>query len=206
MSEKTVLGGFVAGEMPEARQSSKRANLRFETAAEVYTHLPEITEDMRASPDDTQQGCVAFIRKLSQSETPEEAVTFAAYVLPRRHAVWWAHECLRHVPDLLNDRDQQMLGLAAAWVTEPNEDTRYAAMDAAMDSDSKTAGVWVALGAGWSGGSMTPPDYQPVPPPPFLTARAVNAGILSVLAHIDAKERKQALENFVQMAMVIATE
>ena len=42
---------------------------------------------------------------------PEEAITFCAYLLPGRAAVWWAHECLSQLAELLGDRDLELLAL-----------------------------------------------------------------------------------------------
>lgn len=192
------------GQNAEVAEAGSRPNLRFETAEELFAQIPEIAEDLTARPNGSGQDPIAFIEALLASPVPEEAVTFAAYVLPRRHSVWWGHECLRHVAAMLSETDQEMLALAAAWVGEPNEDTRYAALDAAMEAPVKSPGVWIAMGAGWSGGSMVPKDYQPVAPPPFLTARAVNGGILSILALTDRKQRPARLTEFVQMALQIA--
>jgi hypothetical protein len=44
-----------------------------------------------------------------------------------------------------------------------------------------------------------------VTPPPYLTARAVNAGILSALARVDVKHRGQTLKVFVEMGISLAT-
>lgn len=192
-----------AGSGQTGPKAGRQLNLRFETAEDLFAQLPDIEDDMTARPTHQREGTVAFIEALVASATPEEAITFTAYALPRRHAVWWGHECLRQGPGKLDETDHEMLQLAEAWVTDPSEVTRYAALDAAMEAEAKTAGVWIALGAGWSGGSMVPSDYQPVAPPPFLTARAVNAGVLSVLARADVKERQKILSDFVQMAMVI---
>ena len=76
-------------------------------------------------------------------------------------------------------------------------------LEQGMASPTKTPGVWIALAAGWSGGSMVGPDAMPVAPPPYLTARAVNAGVLSVLARVDrrAGPRRSA---FVDMGIRLA--
>ena len=73
-----------------------------------------------------------------------------------------------------------------------------------MGSQTKTPGVWIALAAGWSGGSMIGPDSVPVTPPPYLTAKAVNAGVLGVLARVDRKERAATLGRFVDMGIRLA--
>ena len=45
---------------------------------------------------------------------------------------------------------------------------------------------------------------MPVTPPPYLTAKAVNAGVLSVLARVDRKERASTLGRFVDMGIRLA--
>jgi hypothetical protein len=70
-----------------------------------------------------------------------------------------------------------------------------------MAAPAKTPGAWLALGAGWSGGSMAPPGMAPVPPPPFLTARAVNAGVLGGLARVAIKQRAAILSACVTMGV-----
>ncbi len=179
--------------------------LRFARAAQLFQAHPEVAEDMDAMPD-PKIGTLEFLDQLAASPTPEEAITFAAQALQRRHAVWWAHECLRHLAEYLDDGDKTMLAHAATWVGEPTEANRIAAQTAAMAAPAKTPGVWVALGAAWSGGSMGPPDLPPVPPAPHLTGRALNAAVLSALARVDQAHRGQALAGFVQMARILATQ
>lgn len=186
-----------SGSAPVARR-----NLRFEVAQELFDGIPEIAEDITARP--SGHSAVEFVTALVEGETPEEAITFSAYNLPRRYAVWWGHECLRRLDAVLNDSDRQMLDLAAAWVANPDEDTRYAALDAAVEAKDKSPGVWVALGAGWSGGSMVGPDLPAVPPAPHLTAKAINASILTVLAKVDLDERSNMLGSFVRMSLQLA--
>ncbi|MBS8225488.1 DUF6931 family protein [Vannielia litorea] len=192
-SEKTVIAGV-----------TKRKNLRFEVAQELYDAIPEIEEDVTARP--AGHTSITFIETLAKSDTPEEALTYCAYVLPRRFAVWWGHECLKKIDETLDDADRDMLELAAKWVGDPDEDSRYRALDAAMEAKVKSPGVWVALGAGWSSGSMAGADVPPVPPPPFLTARAVNAGLLSALARYEVKARAEHLQRFVRMALLLTEE
>ena len=113
---------------------------------------------------------------LSPGRSPKDGITFCSYLLPQREAVWWAHQCLDGVLELLSPEDQDMLALAESWVRYPEEDQRCAVLDAGMAAPTKTPGVWVALAAGWSGGSMLPRDaVAPVEAPPYLTAKAVNA-------------------------------
>ncbi len=177
--------------------------LRFTTARELFDAFPTVTEDMAAAPSD--RPTLDFLSGLVAGPTPEDGITFCAYLLPKREAVWWGRQCLDRIPDMLDAEDHEMLALAENWVRYPDEGQRNAALDAGMASRMKTPGVWIALAAGWSGGSMLDPDAIPVPPPPYLTAKAVNAGILSALARVGRQARGATLRTFVGLGVQLAT-
>lgn len=177
--------------------------LRFSTARDLFQAFPVALDDMVARPSD--RGSLEFLRDLVAGPTPEDAITFCAYLLGLREAVWWGHQCLSLLPERLAPEDLAMLALAEDWVRRPEEDTRTKSLEAGMASRTKTPGVWIALAAGWSGGSMIGPDSMPVTPPPYLTAKAVNAGVLGVLARVDRKGRGPTLGRFVDMGIRLAT-
>ena len=97
-----------------------------------------------------------------------------------------------------------MLALARDWVSEPEEDRRYAALNEGMAALNKTPGVWIALAAGWSGGNIAPGGSEPVPSQPFFTPKAVNAGILFMLARVPVASRAAVLSGFVEMGIKLA--
>ena len=175
--------------------------VRFPTAEAVFSALPEAGEDMVARPNGEEP--VPFVRSLLNSETPEEAVTFAAYLLDARESVWMGHECLMHVHSSLDDSDLELLRYAEAWVRSPSEETRQAALAVGMEQIPISPGAWIALAAGWSGGNLMPPDHEPIAPPQGLTPRAVNAGVLSALARLDASVREKTLKDFVEIGLTI---
>ncbi|MBA3446143.1 MAG: hypothetical protein H0T56_00770, partial [Pseudaminobacter sp.] len=109
------------------------------------------------------------------------------------------------LPDLLTPEDRNLLVLAENWVRRPEEDLSGAALEAGMATQTKTPGAWIALAAGWSGQSMLSPDEAPVMPPPYLTAKAVNAGVLGALARVDRKSRAATLRKFVDMGAQLVT-
>lgn len=189
--------------MAQDKSQQELGNMRFISAQDVFRDLPQIAEDMEATPD-PEEGALDFLARLAGGPTPEDALTFAAYLLRPRHSVWWAHECLRIMEPWLQDQDRAMMALAAAWVGDPSETTRYEALEAAEANESKTPGVWLAHGVGWSGGSMAPADLPPVPPARFLVARAVNIAVLGILARCAAHERGSMREQFISMAGVLA--
>lgn len=173
--------------------------LRFNTASELFDAFPTASQDISAKA--APQPSLDYLRGLLGSQTPEDAVTFAAYLLPRRAAVWWGHQCLMNIPESLQEDDRRLLQFAEDWVREPEEDRRYAALDAGMSAPVKTPGAWIALAAGWSGGSLAPAGMAPVVPPAYLTARGVNAGVLSAIARVPLKQRAAVLSACVSMGI-----
>ncbi|MDD7972861.1 DUF6931 family protein [Roseinatronobacter alkalisoli] len=146
------------------------------------------------------EAALAFALRLLNSATPEEAVTFTAQLFTRRVAIWWGHECLRHLENLLDPPDIEMMALAAAWVATPDAAHRSRVAEAAAACSTRSPGVWLAMAAGWTGGSMAPADAPVVPPPRFLTGRGVNAAVLSALARGKRADRQETLETFIGMA------
>lgn len=178
--------------------------LRFKTARQLFDAFPDAGEDMSASPSD--QPTLDFLGALVSGATPEDAVTFCSYMLPRRESVWWGYQCLSQLPDIMTPEDRQLMALAEDWVRRPDEEARFAALEAGMAAKTKTPGAWIALAAGWSGATMLRPaaDQPQVATPPSLTAKATNAGVLGALARVDRKVRSAMLRSFVSMGVQLA--
>ncbi len=177
--------------------------LRAQQAEALFQRMPEMAEDIGQRPA-AGLHCMDFLRQLMAGSTPEEAITFMAYALAPRHAIWWAHECLNARTELLTDEDRAMLSLAAAWVAEPDETRRYAALDAGHAARARGPGTWLALATGWSGGSMAPPENPAVEAPAFAMGRAVNAAVLTALARVPQEKRAHMLKHYIGMGDVLA--
>lgn len=173
--------------------------LRFTTARQVFEAFPPALDDIEAEPSDIEP--VGFLKGLLDGQTPEDAIGFCAYMLPRREAVWWACQCIRAGGAKLEKADTELLEIAEAWVNEPEEERRLAANQAGMAAVKKGPAAWAALAAAWSGGSLTPEPQQPVPPPPYLTAQAVRAAVLTTLASAEPAKRRDQLRANVQAAL-----
>jgi hypothetical protein len=176
--------------------------LRFITARDLFAACPAVSNDMKAVP--TDQPSLEFCRSLLVGKVPEEAITFCAYLLPGRAAVWWGHECLSHLTELLDEQDLRLLALIRDWVNEPQEYRRHAAMDEATATDQRTPAVWIAMAAGWSSQGPATHQMAQAASPSFLTARAVNAGILAGLARVALADRLAVLTAFVEMGIQLA--
>lgn len=157
--------------------------LRFKTARQLFAARPTAARDILAVPDDRPS--VEFCRALLAGRTPEEAISFCAYMLPTRAAVWWGHECLGNLGDLLHEQDRGLLALVQAWVGGADG---WFGEDEAIDR--RTPAGWIALAAG-SGLQEQP-------------ARAVATGILMGLARVTLDERRSVLADFVEMGIAIA--
>ena len=162
---------------------------------------------MRTPP--TEQQPIEFCRGLLAGRVPEEAITFCAYLLPERAAVWWAHECLSHLTDLFDESDHELLALVRDWVGEPDSPHLRAAVSKAAATAPATPVGWIALAAGWrdnrsvAGGFVVGAE-APSTLQPFPAAHAVNAGILAGLARVALADRFAVLSAFVEMGIQMA--
>ena len=172
--------------------------LRFSTALQIFNAYPIAREDIEAEPTDDHP--LIFLDMLAASSTPEDAISLCAYMLPKREAVWWACQCLRSTDPNLTPNDENAIQLAELWVREPEEENRYEALNAGMNALNKTAAIWIALAAGWSGGSMTEETQPTVTPPNFLTGQSVRAAVLTTLTKIERTDRSNQLQMFIKGA------
>jgi hypothetical protein len=150
------------------------SRIRFGTARNVF----EAFADLRhvAPPPRDGVGAIDYARKLLASPRPVHALVFLAYLLPRREAVWWAQQCVLAI--LGDGADDAAFRAAAAWVRAPEEETRRAALTFGNVGEQDAATTWLALAAGWSGGSICAPDQASMAAPPSACAKAANAAIV----------------------------
>ena len=173
--------------------------LRFSTARQVFEAFPPAAGDIVTAPRDEDP--LTFLRSLLTGPTPEDAISFCAYMLPRREAVWWACQCVRQIENPLTPADDRFLLKVEAWVKDADEETRRQVHEAVESSALDTPATWIAMGAVWSGGSISGAGNPPVPPPPHATAQAVRAAVLTSLARVDRAERQNYLNASVMSAL-----
>jgi hypothetical protein len=181
------------------------ALLRFPTVRDLYAAFPTAQGDVGIPASD--EPCVALLRSLMTQEAWAPAIAFCAYLLPRREAVWWGCQSLRSMRPQLSRAEIAALDAAEAWVHEPDETHRRAALDLHTRGDAGLPAIWMALAAGWSGGSIVPPEYPNVRAPPEQTARAVRSGLLIALCGIPAEDIGKAVTPCIEngIALVLAS-
>ncbi|CDX15246.1 conserved hypothetical protein [Mesorhizobium sp. ORS 3324] len=172
--------------------------LRFRTARDLFGACPAVARDMKAAP--TDQPSIEFCRALLAGRVPEEAITFCAYLLPERAAIWWAHECLSNLAELLGDRDLELLALVRDWVGEPGSPDHRAAVAQAVEVPPATPVSWLVLAAGWRDAGVAIDQAGTG----FSAARAVSAGILAGLARVSLADRFAVLSAFAEMGIQMA--
>ncbi len=145
-----------------------------------YLELTEKAIDLAASFTAYEP----FGAELQTAEMWSDAILWRAFHSKKVDAVTWACKTIhRYMPELnLNSKQTAAFELAAKWSEQPTEELRLQALSAAEKLKFSGVGASVALAVGWSGGSMTPPSFEPVPPDPRATARCVHAALLSVMA------------------------
>ena len=153
------------------------SRLRFTAARQVFEAFPAIAADIDMRPGDEPP--LDFARKLLARARRFDAVTYAAYLLPRREAVWWGCQCVRAIGE---DKADDALLAAEAWVRDPEEAQRRAALSLSASGDRRVATTWLASAAGHSGGSITPEGSRPFAAPPHMTAVGVKVAIILAIA------------------------
>jgi hypothetical protein len=168
------------------------SRVRFATADAVFEAFPELSSKVSARP--SEQYPTDFLRTLVATGKNEDAVTFCSYVLPRREAVWWACGCVRaSSADIAADPAAALLA-AEAWVAEPDDARRQAALELGTRGHHDDSLTWVALAAGWAGGLFVSGPHQSIPMPQYLTARAARTAILISALRVRRDQRPAYLK------------
>jgi len=178
------------------------SRVRFATARALYETFPEVSEKIGIAP--TDQFPIDFLKDLVSQGKLDEAVAFCAYLLPRREAVWWACSCARtSLGEIPRDRGACLLA-AEAWVYDPDDEHRKAALEIGTQGDGDDPLTWLALAAGWSGGLLVAFPSLPVPVPTYMTARAARIAVLLSAANAGKDQRSDRLHGCIVDGMKLA--
>jgi hypothetical protein len=178
------------------------SRVRFATAQALFDTFPETYKKIGAKP--TDQFPIDFLKGLVSQGKLDDAVTFCAYLLPRREAVWWACGCVRGFIGEIPKSQAAALLAAEAWVYEPDEEHRLAALEIANQRDSNDPMTWLAFGAGWSAGSLVARPGVSAPVPPYMTARCAMIAVVLGARFLKKDERAARLQGCVAEAIKLA--
>jgi hypothetical protein len=177
-------------------------HVRFHTANALFEAFPELSKKITTAP--TDEFPIDYLKKLMSKGDFLEALTFCAYLLPRREAVWWACSCLR---DSLKDIPPTRIAILRAaeeWVNTPDNRQRLDALRIGTEADESDPITWVARAAGWSGGLLFSHPQRPEPMPPYMTARAVRIALFLGLSDVKPDERSARLKRWINEGIKLA--
>jgi hypothetical protein len=191
--------------------------LRFATALDLFQAYPTAAADVGAPA--TAEPALDYVKALTQLGNLLGAVSFCAYLLSRREAVWWACQGVRALPstrhpadlppaDLppadLPPADLHGLEAAEAWVHEPDEAHRLAAHRAALLSDARSPASWAAFAAAFAGQVFGSAEFGPVAIPTHLTARAARTVFLLASGSLSPPVKDEYLRACLDRAVGLA--
>jgi hypothetical protein len=165
------------------------SRLRFATAQAVFETFPELAQKIAGAPGN--QPPIDFLKKLAADGRIADAVSFCAYLLSRREAVWWACGCVRMLSGDLAKEQAAGLLAAEAWVYRPDDEERQHALEIGTAGSGKDVMTWLARAAGWSGGFLNRSQNRQDPIPPYMTARAVRIAVLLSAAKVSGAQRQK---------------
>lgn len=162
-------------------------------------------EDAATSLLDADPNATEYLARLQERELYADAVRFLAAGLPKREAVWWACLCARTaLADQPAPKAAQAIEAAEAWVYKPTEEHRRATEKLAEQATYDEPAAWAAMGAFWSGGSMSPEGQPVVPPGDELTGKAVAGAVLLAVAKGEASKMTECYRDFLGKGLDIA--
>ena len=166
--------------------------VRFATAEALFESFPELALKISAKP--SEQPPTKFLQTLVAEGKIEDAVTFCSFLLPRREAVWWACRSARAPSGHIAEDRATALLAAEAWVKEPDDEHRQAALEVGTKGHFDDPLTWVALAAGWAGGFLISGPHHSIPMPQYMTARATCTAILISALSVNRDQRPAYLE------------
>jgi len=163
----------------------------------------ELSEPARDMLDDTIE-VLPFLDKLAAADLLVDALRVLATWPGKRKAVWWGASCVESACSSAAEAQSPLLAAARAWAQDPTEDNRRQALDVAETADSQLPACWLARAAGWSGGSLAPPDVPPVPPDEGLTAQALTGALLLAAVFSDPRQGAANYRQFIELGKELA--
>jgi hypothetical protein len=176
--------------------------VRFHTANALFEAFPELLKQISTPPSD--QFPIDYMKGLISTPSFQDALTFCAYLLPRREAVWWACGCVRDALSEIAPPHSDALLAAEAWVGQPDNDRRQAALDIGTQGNENDPMTWLARGAGWSGGFLFSHPQRQVPMPPYMTPRAIRVALFVALGKVKFEEQRARVDFWITEGIKLA--
>ncbi len=150
-----------------------------------------------------------FLEYLLHAGLLEDSLSFLAYALPTRDAIWWGLRCVREVtPAEPAEPIAAAITAAETWLMDPSDENRRQAMVAAEEATYETPAGCLDLAVFFSEGSMAPPDCPAVPVGEGFSARTLFAAVhmATLTCGPEPAGIETAARNFAQVGIECARE
>ena len=149
----------------------------------------------------------AYVEVLLKGDHADEAISFLAYGLPKREAVWWGLRCVREVlPEELTEPETAALASVDTWLAEPNDEHRRGCFAAAEAATYSTPAGCIALSVFFTEGSMAPVDCPEVPVGEGFCARTVAAAVHLSAVMYEPQKAPETSRGFVDLGIEVASQ
>ncbi len=162
-----------------------------------------LADEVRSRYREGQSGR-EFVQAMMKGEQFIDSVKFMAHALPPREGVWWAWMCARKAagpepPPAV----KTSLEATEKWLSQPSDELRRAAMQAAEKADGTPA--WCAgVAAFLSGGSVAPPEAPVVPAPEFASSKLVAGAVMISAVATEPEKAPEKYKASLDQALEVA--
>lgn len=148
---------------------------------------------------------LAYVRLLQERALFSDAISVLARLFSKRESVWWGCQCVRQsvTETALPRSAEAALAAAETWVADPNDENRRVLFTISQEAGLDTAAGLAAMAAFGSGGSMMPPEFDPVPPHETMTAELVAASVLMAGVAEDPDTALEKYRMFLEQGIVL---
>ena len=173
------------------------------TEARQITAMLDWTAAAEGEPD-ASLSPQAFFEALVSSGRLVQATQFLGLALPRWDAVAWAARAVRDLRSGAERKPAEVEALKRAllWVQDPTEPRRRAVFEAAEAAPTSSPERLAALAAFFSGGTVTPPDCQPIQAPHDAAGKLAAGAVIAAV--FSGPEPLRALENHLNEGVAMA--
>lgn len=146
-----------------------------------------------------------YLGALIEGEHFADAVKFLAHLLPRREAVWWAWMCAKKgLGKAPLQEEHAALTATEKWISEPTDEHRRAALEAASEASLESPSGCAALAAFLSSGSLAPEGMSDVPPPRYAAAKAVYGSLVFSAVTVEPEKAPEKFRRFLNYGLELA--
>ena len=148
----------------------------------------------------------AFLEALVANKQYVAGISFLAYALPPREAIWWGCLCFQHACGTeMSAPDKAAMTAVVRWVLQPSDSTRGEAKAQAEAAGPASVAGTLAMAVYQTGPGIAAPGSRPAAPPPFGTAQGVANAVKLACTKGDPAKIVETQRGFVGLGVGIAS-